>query len=289
MTQKSPKNTRTQLRAAAPADRRRTRLIIAFASIAVVVVALVIAVVVNSGSTTTSAPATVPQTDVQSIVAEVSSIPAAVQDGVGIGAAKSLPKPVSGKAISVDGKPEVLYVGAEYCPFCAAERWPLMIALSRFGTFTGVGITHSSSTDVYPNTPTLAFHGSSYTSDYVAFTAVELASNQPDGSGGYKPLDVLSADQQATVAELSPSGGIPFVDFGGRYVISGATFDPGVLSGRDAATVAGSLASASSEIAQGVLGAANTITATICQLTNNQPTTVCDTPAIKAIASQLTG
>ena len=35
-------------------------------------------------------------------------------------------------------KPELLYIGAEYCPYCAASRWPLIIALSRFGTFKGL-------------------------------------------------------------------------------------------------------------------------------------------------------
>ena len=85
-----------------------------------------------------------PQSDVQAIIDKVSSVPAALQDSVGIGTATALPTAVNGKVISVDGKPEVLYVGAEYCPFCAAERWPLMIALSRFGTFSGVGLTHSS-------------------------------------------------------------------------------------------------------------------------------------------------
>ncbi|QLQ14649.1 MAG: DUF929 family protein [Micropruina sp.] len=29
----------------------------------------------------------------------------------------------------------MLYVGAEFCPFCAMARLPLTIALSRFGTF----------------------------------------------------------------------------------------------------------------------------------------------------------
>ena len=49
------------------------------------------------------------------------------------------------------GKPEILYIGAEYCPYCATERWPLAVALSRFGTFTGLRGIHSSATDVYPS------------------------------------------------------------------------------------------------------------------------------------------
>ncbi len=51
-----------------------------------------------------------------------------------------------------DGKPEVLYIGA-YCPFCAAERWAAIVALSRFGTFSVLRTVHSSSTDVDASTP----------------------------------------------------------------------------------------------------------------------------------------
>jgi hypothetical protein len=32
----------------------------------------------------------------------------------------------------------MLYIGAEYCPYCAAERWPLVMALSKFGTFSNL-------------------------------------------------------------------------------------------------------------------------------------------------------
>jgi hypothetical protein len=88
--------------------------------------------------------------------------------------------------LTANGKPLVVYVGAEYCPYCAAERWAAVIALSRFGTFSGLGQTHSSSTDVYPNTATLSFHGASYTSQYLQFQGVETQSNQPQGTG-YAP------------------------------------------------------------------------------------------------------
>jgi hypothetical protein len=77
----------------------------------------------------------------------------------------------------------VLYVGAEFCPFCAAERWPLLLALSRFGTFSNLKESHSSAADVFPNTPTVSFYGSTYESDYVAFTPVETATNQRSGNG----------------------------------------------------------------------------------------------------------
>ena len=58
------------------------------------------------------------------------------------------------------GKPELLYMGGEYCPFCAAERWAIAAAVSRFGTLSGLHFIHSSPTDVYPSTPTLSFYKS---------------------------------------------------------------------------------------------------------------------------------
>src|ERR1039457_5246804 len=39
------------------------------------------------------------------------------------------------------GKPEVFYYGAEWCPLCAGERWSIVVALSRFGTFHNLGET----------------------------------------------------------------------------------------------------------------------------------------------------
>src|SRR5215471_17073708 len=42
--------------------------------------------------------------------------------------------PGSGAPLTSGGKPEMLYIGAEYCPYCAAMRWSMAVALSRFGT-----------------------------------------------------------------------------------------------------------------------------------------------------------
>jgi hypothetical protein len=179
----------------------------------------------------------------------------------------------------------VLYLGAEFCPFCAAQRWPLIVALSRFGTFEGLGVSYSSTSDVYPDTPTFTFFGSTYSSDVLAFTAVETATNEPDGNGGYTPLQTPTAAQFAAVQELNPKGGIPFVDFAGRFAISGASFDPAVLQGMAANDVAVALSDPTSAVAQNVLGRANMITATLCELTDGRPTAVCSSPAVQAFAS----
>ena len=61
----------------------------------------------------------------------------------------------------------ILFVGAEFCPYCAAQRWPLIIALSRFGTFSGLQTTTSSSSIEYPNTITFTFRSATFTSQYI--------------------------------------------------------------------------------------------------------------------------
>src|SRR6266480_5347594 len=93
------------------------------------------------------------------------------------------------------GKPQFLYIGAEYCPYCAAQRWATVVALSHFGTFDKLYQTTSSSTDVYPSTPTFTFYtghygGSFYTSKYIDFVPVETEDQQQN------PLQTPTADQQ---------------------------------------------------------------------------------------------
>jgi len=76
------------------------------------------------------------------------------------------------------GKPEIFYYGAEFCPLCAAERWGVVVALSRFGTFTKLPEIASSPNDSYPNTATFSFYKSSYTSSYINFVSVEAEDGQ---------------------------------------------------------------------------------------------------------------
>ena len=184
-------------------------------------------------------------------------------------------------------------MGAEYCPYCAAERWPMIVALSRFGTFSNLGTTHSSSSDVYPNTQTFSFHGSSYTSKYIVFTPVEEYTNIPNSSG-YTTLDIPTATEQSLMSTYdappyvssSEQGSIPFIYFAGKYLIVGATYSPQVLQNQTYQSIANALSNPKSTIAQGVLGAANNLTATICKLTNNQPSSAC-TPTIVGLEASL--
>ena len=175
----------------------------------------------------------------------------------------SRPRSASGTVLKgVDGKPLITYVGAEYCPYCAAERWALAVALSRFGTFANLSGTHSSGSDIYPDTQTLSFYGSSYTSPYVDFQTVEEATNQQVGDG-YQTLQTPTAAQDALIAKYDPEGSIPFLDIANRYVITGSSFSPQVLQGLSRSQIAAELSNPNSAVAQAIDGAANDITAAI--------------------------
>ena len=65
--------------------------------------------------------------------------------------------PGRGPPLTVDGKPGIVFVSEESCPFCAAERWSLAVALSHFGSWSQLGVTKFAATDVFPNTATLSF------------------------------------------------------------------------------------------------------------------------------------
>jgi hypothetical protein len=185
------------------------------------------------------------------------------------------------------GKPELLYVGAEYCPYCAAERWAMVAALSRFGAFKDLGTITSSSTDVFPNTPTFTFYGSSYSSRYLSFAPREVESNVASGTG-YTSLEKLSSAESKLFTSVGKSS-FPFLDFAGRYVLNGPQFSPQVLQGKSMAQIAGALADPTSPVSKAIVGSANYLSATICQLTNNQPGNVCATPMISALQAQLGG
>jgi len=130
------------------------------------------------------------------------------------------------------GKPQFLYIGADYCPFCAGQRWAIVVALSHFGTFSKLYQTTSSSVDVYPDTSTFTFSpslygGSLYSSSYIDFVAVETQGNQQDASGNYPVLQTPTTEQQQllTTYDAPPyttqAGSIPFVDIANQFIAVG--------------------------------------------------------------------
>ena len=273
------------------ARQRRVRLLWT-GSVVAVVIAIFATVAIyglnhkgGSGAKTTAASAKLEQT--------LGSISAGAYDSRTVVAPSTPPKLLTGSsAMTENGKPRLLYVGAEYCPYCAAERWAVVSALSRFGTFANLGQTTSSHLDAFPNTPTLSFHGATFTSKYLVFKGYETQSNQVQGTS-YAPLDQLSTadgtifDKFDFPPYFSTKGAIPFIDFGGKYASQGASYSPQLFAGLTQQQVADQIVDPSTDISKSVLGTANVFTAAICQLTKNQPASVCTSPGVAAAAASL--
>jgi len=282
-------------RAAAQRTQRRNRLLIAGGAIIAVVAVIVAFVALRGNSSSPAAPTPPTGSALAQVVTTTTSVPAATLDAVGAGQTTGHPTPITGPALTSGGKPEMLYMGAEYCPYCAAERWSMIVALNRFGTFSGLSATHSAAKngagqpEPFPNTATFTFYRSTYTSKYLTFTTVEMNTNIPDPStGGYTTLQTPTTEQQALLVKYDSAnnGAIPFIDFGNRYLSVGATYDVGVLKGLTWSQIANDLHNPASPVAKAVLGTANFMTATICSLTGDQPASVC-TPAVKSLQGQL--
>jgi hypothetical protein len=287
-----------QQAAARQAEARRRLFLVGGSVLAVIaiVVGLIIARNVSSGSGT---PKSATAAQVSQVSSLITTVPASTLNAVGAGSGVSHLQATQGNpaTLTSGGKPEILYVGAEYCPYCAAERWAMVVALSRFGTFSNLKLIHSSSTDVYKNTPTLSFYHSSYTSQYLDFQPVEWYSDTPaTTSGAYKTLQTPSTAQMALftrydappyVSSSTESGSFPFVDIGNKYLVIGAQYVPSNLAGLTWTQVATDIRNPGNSVAKEIDGAANSITAAICKAVPNAPASVCNSSAARAGAGSL--
>ncbi len=254
------------------------------------VVVLIVAIVALSLNSSTTAYAAPLEPAPASLVHAVTTVPASALNQVGTGLATLPPTVVKGPLLRAAGKPEMLYVGAEYCPYCAFERWAMIVALSRFGHFHGLDTIRSSSIDVFKLTDTFSFVHVHYTSRYLTFVPRELYTNIPQGTY-YKPLQTMTAQQTGLFTKYNSTQSFPFVDVGNRYINVGlstpSNHGTADIHGHTWQGIARALSHPSTSIAQAVLGAANQLTAEICTVTGGAPRSVCRTPGVTAAASHL--
>ena len=160
--------------------------------------------------------------------------------------------------------------------------------MSRFGTFHTLRETVSASDDSYPNTSTFTFYQSSYSSSYLDFVPVENQDNQR------QTLQTPTAEEQQLLTRYNVTG-YPFMDIGDRYLITAPSFDPAVLrtNPQDPSSPPLSQQEIAHQLSSGnklsvcILGTANYLTAALCSVTNNQPSSVCGDPSIQSIEASL--
>jgi hypothetical protein len=234
-----------------------------------------------------------------SLIASMEAVPASVYDAVGVAspanpvtppAPAAAPNAPLWQATAGGGppKPVVFFYGAEFAPYAAAERWPLILALSRFGTFNQLGVMQSSSTTAFANLSTFTFWNVSYTSRWVVLQSVERYSSLNPTGARYLGLERPDARQSAAVAAFGASTTtFSLLDVANRYVAGGAAFTPGVLAGLSQDQIVADLATPASPLTQAVVAAANEITAAICSVDANRPGAVCDSRGVLAADEEM--
>jgi len=251
----------------AEARRRVLAAIVAVTAVLGVVVALV-AVKLTSTPPRLAASES-PASSV--VVRQVTTVPDAVLTRVSRGREITPLQTVkaSGPSLTLGGKPAVVFVSEESCPFCAAERWSLAVALSHFGTWSDLGSTTSSASDVYPGTATLSFRTAVYRSTELTLQTTELADNAGRPLQAQTPLDtklITAFDVPPYVNSADQSGAVPFLDIADKYILAGAQYSPQVLAGLSATQIAGQLSDPASPVAQAIDGSAQVIVAAIDQV-----------------------
>lgn len=286
---------RTQSRTLSPHAPSRSRtLVFAWLSVGLVLLVIVVLVVVKvstgDGQTSSSHQAVLPASP--TLVREISTVPASVFNTVGIG----IPGQFTGEApiivggqppLVLNGKaPTLLYYGAEYCPYCAAERWGIAVALARFGSWHGLDTTASGLLD--GDYGTLSFRSAKLVSSQLNFVPIETCTNIIDpgtrGCDGYRPLQSPTPSEQAVLRTYAGprfvpgnTQGIsfPYVDVDNRVLFSGSTYQPVLLTGLTQAEIAQGLTDSTNPVTQAIVGTANYVSASVCAGTHGSPSNVC--------------
>lgn len=272
-----------EMRAAqARKERQQKQMIAAAVAVVVVIIAVAVGFAISNNAKTNGTAGSTGTGAGSAFIAKVTAIPAATFDAAGAPTdANAVPQKVQGgEVLTADGKPRMIYVGAEFCPYCASERWAIVAALSRFGTFEGLAPTRSATND--GNIPTVTFTESTYTSDYLTFNAWETKDRE------FKPLQTLPADVDALFKKHNPQGGIPWTFYGTHELPgSGIPLDPFLKHTGDDGwnEIAAQMETGAGDLGKSVDASANMISAQVCQLTGGQPANVCTSPGVTAAAA----
>jgi hypothetical protein len=202
-------------RAARKRAEARRRILVAVASVTAVLAVVVGLVAVKL--TATPARLIASESPASSLVVrQVTTVPAAVLTRVNPGQEVTPLRAVktSGPPLTIGGKPAIVFVSEESCPFCAAERWSLAVALSHFGSWSQLGTTTSSATDVYPDTATLLFRTARYQSTELTLRMTELTDNagralqaQTPRASNSRIRKLKPAASAGSGADVAPDGG----------------------------------------------------------------------------------
>lgn len=183
-------------------------------------------------------------------------------------------------------KPIFVYIGAEFCPYCGFQRWPLTLALMRFGNLTGLAYEQSSASDFY-HTATFTYLNIAYSSNYIVFEHYEAE----DTNGN--ALQTVPSNYTSLWSQYDGgSEDFPMIIVNNQYEIPTAFYLPGNTSsnipfnGDNWTQIANQLGTGTT-ISNEITASANALTAVICKVDGDLPAKVCGNSAISSLSPSL--
>lgn len=172
----------------------------------------------------------------------------------------SFKKDTSAVPLFINGKLDFLFVGGQFCPFCAMERWAVVMALQHYGNFSNLSPLVSAE----DNVPTYDFIGATYSSNLITFEPFEVWNNVAPPN--QQALESLPSQPQQ-IYNTYGTGAIPFICIGGSVYRSGAGISLNVnqFAGASRSTITSQIASKSGPFYSQISTEANSLV----QLINN--------------------
>lgn len=186
---------------------------------------------------------------------------------------------VSKETMKRSGKLLVFFMGAEYCPYCAAERWAIVRALSKYGQWNGLKQTMSAARDEpFLNLPTYDFTGATYTSQHIEFISKEIKDRD------FKPLQKLLKTEEKIVRKYNSEKKIPFLIIAGRFMQVEPGFSPKIFIGHTFRQTETELKKIESDIRKTIDDEANIISALLC--ISGLPAELCKESGVAELVTQ---
>jgi len=181
------------------------------------------------------------------------------------------------------GKPLVFFLGAGFCPFCAAERWSVAEALKNFGSWQRLPEDYSAERDEkYLNLPTLNLATALYSSEFIEFLSIETADRN------FNPIENANDDPYGLIENHNPDQIVPFTLVDGQFMQAGTGYSPKLLEGLNHMKVREQILDPQSALGSSIKTEANFITALICfVLRNTMIPSTCNEDHIKVLLDQI--
>lgn len=180
------------------------------------------------------------------------------------------------------GRTLVFFLGAGFCPFCAAERWAIVEALKNFGAWHNLLEDFSAEKDEkYLNIPTFNFLKARYSSEHIEFQAVETADRY------FKPIDSDGNDRYGVLENYNPDHIIPFTLVDGQFMQVGCGYSPKLFEALDHKKVREQLLDRISTLGSAIKNEADYLSTMICYALKNKAEGVCTESRIKNLLKQI--